>query len=238
MYRIVAIAAGAAMFAGMTTGAVSAGSCDQRIAGSCPIEPIVQQAEPSVEAAPARPLVQARAGKERSVRRGRHGPRHLSRSERRRTARNVARELARERAPVKVAARRQQVEAAPQPRAEAPAAPANATEPGAATILSPNLVQTVELRRPRLDAGLMAVPSPPTGPTAAEPAENTGQAAPEPPVPSVAADNATDAGQARVEPVRAAASGSSDALDLPWLRFAFLAFGGLLALGSAIRLFV
>jgi hypothetical protein len=24
----------------------------------------------------------------------------------------------------------------------------------------------------------------------------------------------------------------------PWLRFAFLAFGGLLALGSAIRLFV
>jgi hypothetical protein len=143
---------------------------------------------------------------------------------------------------VKAAARRQQVEAEPQPAAEAPPAPANATEAAGATILSPKLVQTVELRRPRLDAGLMVVSSPLIGPIASEPAaaaaENTGQAAPEPPVPSMAAPNAADAGQARVEPVRAAASGSSDALDLPWLRFAFLAFGGLLALGSAIRLFV
>jgi hypothetical protein len=99
------------------------------------------------------------------------------------------------------------------------------------------------LRAPKLEAGSLAVADAPAQATAAaEPAaaatspETTGQAAPEPPA-SGGAD-AADAGPPRSEPIQAAASAPSGPADAPWLRFAVIAFGGLLAFGSAIRLFV
>jgi hypothetical protein len=185
-------------------------------------------------------LAYSRAGKERGVRRAPRASRHLSRVERRRTAVAVAKALAREQG--KVEPQRRQVQFEPLPRAEAPAAPANAPVAAADAILSPNFVQTIDLRRPRLDAGLIADSDASaqrtTAPEPAASVQNTGQAPPQSPALAGPADNAAEIGQARIEPVQAAASGPSDSADLPWLRFAFLAFGGMLALGSAIRLFV
>ncbi len=194
MYRIVAVTACAAVLAGITFAPASAVTCDERIAGSCPIEPVVEQAEANADAAAVRPLAYARAaGKERGVRRARRASRTLSPGERRRTATVVARALAREREPSQTARRRQQVQVEPQQSLEAPGAPlANAAPPAAATILSPNFVQTIDLRRPRLDTSSLVVADASAQVAAAqaqttavsEPAasvETSGQAAPEPP---------------------------------------------------------
>jgi hypothetical protein len=253
MHRIVAVTACAAMLAGITF-AASAANCDQRIAGSCPIEPIVEQADATAETAPVKPSANARAGKERNARRARLSSRHPSRAERRRTAAAVAKAMAREQARVRVAPQRQQqpearpqrqqAEAEPQQRVQVVAAsPVNATAPAVTAILSPTFIQTTDLRAPKLEAGSLAVADAPAQATAAaEPAaaatspETTGQAAPEPPA-SGGAD-AADAGPPRSEPIQAAASAPSGPADAPWLRFAVIAFGGLLAFGSAIRLFV
>jgi hypothetical protein len=98
------------------------------------------------------------------------------------------------------------------------------------------------LQAPTLEPSAMAVADAQAKRTAvSEPAasvETSGQAAPEPPSLAGAAGTTADVGQPRREPVQAAAGAPPDPADAPWLRFAFLAFGGLLALGSAIRLFV
>jgi hypothetical protein len=250
MYRMVAVTACAAVLVGITFATASAVTCDERIAGSCPIEPIVEQAEANDDAVSVRPLAYARAGKERGVRRARRASRTLSRDERRRTAAVVARALAREREPSQAAPRRQRVQVEPQQSLDAPGAPlANASSPAAATILSPNFVQTIDLRRPRLDTSSLVVADASAQVAAAqaqttavsEPTasiETSGRAAPEPPSLAGAAGRTADVGQPRSDPVQAAAGAPPDPADAPWLRFAFLAFGGLLALGSAIRLFV
>jgi hypothetical protein len=49
MYRIVAVTACAAVLAGITFATASAVTCDERVAGSCPIEPIVEQVEASAD---------------------------------------------------------------------------------------------------------------------------------------------------------------------------------------------
>jgi hypothetical protein len=158
MYRIVAVMACAAVLAGLTFTPASAVTCDDRVAGSCPIEPVVEQAEANADAVSVKPLAYARADKERGVRRARRASRTLSRGERRRTATAVASALAREREPVRAAPRRQQIQVEPQQSVEAPAASlANAAAPAAATILAPNFVQTIDLRRPRLDASSLVV---------------------------------------------------------------------------------
>jgi hypothetical protein len=244
MYRIIAVTASAAVLAGMTFVCASATSCDQRVAGSCPIEPIVEQADAAPEAATARPIANARAGKERSARRLRPAARHPSRAERRRTARAVAKELARERTPVRVAQSQE---------AETPAEPpVTAAAPAAAPALAPMFVPTTDWQAPKLDTAAMTAVAAPALSTTAPPTQaageaqsaeveakidTTGQAAPEPRAPSEAAANAAGA-QPRVEPAQAAMTAAPAPADAPWLRFAFVAFGGLLALGSAIRLFV
>jgi hypothetical protein len=250
MYRIVAVMACAAVLAGLTFTPASAVTCDDRVAGSCPIEPVVEQAEANADAVSVKPLAYARADKERGVRRARRASRTLSRGERRRTATAVARALAREREPVRAAPRRQQIQVEPQQSVEAPAASlANAAAPAAATILAPNFVQTIDLRRPRLDASSLVVADASAQVAAAqaqttavsEPGtsvETSGQAAPEPPSLAAGAGTTADVGQPRSEPAQMAAAAPPAPADGPWLRFAFLAFGGLLALGSAIRLFV
>jgi hypothetical protein len=242
MYRIVAVTACTAVFAGLTFAA--AATCDERIAGSCPIEPIVEQTEANPEPAAAQPLAYARAGKERSVQRGRRASRPPSRAERRRTSVAVARAIVREREPP-----RQQGRVEQQQRVEAPPPPVTAALAADTTILSPNFVQTTELRRPRPEAGSLVVAdaavqvtdpaqaqtTPSSEPAAA--AATSGQAAPEPPAPTAGAAHAADVVQVENVPVQAAAV-LPGPVDSPWVRFAFLAFGGLLALGSAIRLFV
>jgi hypothetical protein len=250
MYRIVAVTACAAVFAGLTFAAAPAATCDERIAGSCPIEPIVEQAEANPEPVAAQPLAYARAGKERSARRARRASRPLGSAERRRTAVTVARALAREREPRQNASPGQQMQLEkPRPEASAPPA-ANPEPPAEATILSPNFVQTIDLRRPRPEASSLVVAdaSAQLGAAAqvqttaaSEPAASdatSGQAAAEPPASAEVPATTADVTPTPSAPVQAAVSTSAGTVDSPWLRFAFLAFGGVLALGSAIRLFV
>jgi hypothetical protein len=245
MYRIVAITAGSAMLAGITLGAASAATCDRRSAGSCPTEPVAAPAD--VSAASAKPRAQARTGKQRSVRRPGRSDRHLSSAERRRTAAIVARAMAREQ---ERRGERELGRAERQQRAEAPAAsPAAATPPPVA--LMPTLVQTVEVRRARPDANAPAVPdaqaaaatAPEQRATAAPEqrvatTENVGQTPAPPPAIAQAGNSAAASGPPQGESIRASVPGLPADDSPPWLRFAFLAFGGLLALGSAIRLCV
>jgi hypothetical protein len=247
MYRIVAITAGGAMLAGITMGAASAATCDRRIAGSCPIEPIAAPANASVEAAPAKPRAHARTGKQRSVRRAGRSARHLSSAERRRTAAIVARAMEREQR-----REREPSRADRQPRAEtAAASPVATTPPAVAPVLTPTLVQTVDVRRPRPEASAPAVPDAQAAATTvpeqrataapeqqAAATENVDQAPAPPPAIAQAGDRAAASAPPQSELIRASVSGPPVDDSPPWLRFAFLAFGGLLALGSAIRLFV
>jgi hypothetical protein len=240
MYRIVAIIAGSATLAGITLSAAPAATCDQRIAGSCPIQPVAAPADASVEAAPAKQRAHARAGAQRSVRRAGRSARHLSSAERRRTAAIVARAMERE-----------QSRGERQQRTETPAAsPAVATPPPAAPFLTPTFVQTVEVRRSRPEAGATTVadvqPAAPTAPeqrASAAPeqqaaaTENVGPAPVPPPAIAQAVDSAAASAPPQSEQLRAVSGLPADDSP-PWLRFAFLAFGGLLTLGSAIRLFV
>ena len=245
MYRLVAITAGGAMLAGITLGAASAATCGQRVAGSCPAEPVAAPTEAS--AAAAKPRAQARSGKQRSVRRPGRSARHLSSAERRRTAAIVARAMAREQ---ERRGEREQGRAERQQGAETPAAsPAAAPSPPVA--LTPTLVQTVEVRRARPDANAPAVAdaqaaaaaAPEQRATAAPEqrattTENVGQGPAPAPAIAQAGDSAAASGPPHGESIRASVPGLPTDDSPPWLRFAFLAFGGLLALGSAIRLCV
>jgi hypothetical protein len=251
MYRIVAVTACAAMLAGgLAFGTASAATCDERIAGSCPIEPIPEEVDANAEAAAARPLAYARAGKEGGVRRARRASRSLSRAERRRTAAAVASAIAREREPVRVEPQRQRaqveprrpdVQLAPQPSlAYTAVSPVAASPPTVARMLSPTFIQTTDLVEPTLEPSLIAIlDEQATRAVASEPAlAMSAQAASEPPAPATGSAGAANVGQAPSAAVQAAATEPAGTADAPWLRFAFLAFGGLIALGSAIRLFV
>jgi len=260
MYRIIAITACAAVLSGLTLAAAPAATCDERVAGSCPIEPIPEEAATAEPPAATKPMAYARADKERSVRRVRTTSRRVSPAERRRTAAVVARAIARERARAGVEAERDQAQSEPQrPQAQPEPPPQQvelksrpsgaftmvsavaASPPSLAPMLSPTLAFNTDLVEPSLEPRSIVVADTQTTRAAqSEPAPAramSGQAGREPPAPAAAAGPATEAGQPPNEPAQVA-SATFGAVDSPWLRLAFLTFGGLLALGSAIRLFV
>jgi hypothetical protein len=227
MYRIGAVTACAAALMCIAFNAASAAGCDDRVVGSCAIEPVVEAAETNVQT--TRPLAYARTGKGRGVQRARRASRYARRVERRRPAART----------VQVARTQAAVVAQPRPEiAEASAPPAPATIlPTVAAILPPAFVRDASLDGSKLEAGWNAADAP-EAPTAAasapaEPGDNSGQA----PAGGQAADYAAETGPPRTELVQAAALPTEPA-DTPWMRFAILMFGGLLALGSAIRMFV
>jgi hypothetical protein len=229
MYRIGAVTACAAVLVCCTFGTASAVACDERVVGSCPIEPIVEAAASAAET--ATPLAYARAGKERGVRRARRASRYSRRAERRRPAKVV-----------QVARTRQEVPPPRQETAEPAAAPAAITIlPTVAAILPPTFVRDANVDGPKLEAGWNAVALAQATAGTGKPGssrETSDQATKESPGLVQVADNSAEPAPPRAELMQASASAPPESAETPWLRFAVLAFGGLLAFGSAIRLFV
>jgi hypothetical protein len=244
MLRISALTAGlAAVIAIASSDAVAARACDERVVGSCPSEPIAPATDASAGAADTPQAASARPARERSVKRVRRSVRYARysrraerRAERRRAAPAI-RAARRQTAPVEPELETEQGQDAPVGNGVAAAQPVPETAP----ILPPVFAPASFARAGNVGADPAWPTQAPEAATAAPPRAAPALSAPPPAVATTtnAAAGAPPAAaeQAETRPPRVA-SAPAEQPDGSWLRVVFVAFGGLLAAGSVLRLLV